>query len=288
LRKFLELAVQVNRLKVLREQSRRKLDEYLIPVREVQGFAEDELNKLESTRMVTSSQDLILANNLSDPVDGYSHRTWFDLLEQAMEMKSVLQFRRAVLEGAKGLGSVGLAQILTPNKNYSTEAIRDEVLSRAGRYYLDGNESEGNWWQAVDNIWDKAEDKFRFRIFPWLEDTLWKSLGFENLDKKEFEALRTKIGALGLRVLAVDIANIGKKNIVKAPQELLDPLKSIIKKQFKIWDLGANPGDFTGKLNVVLAGVGGESMARDPLLAIGLDEKEIGELMNYYDLINLA
>ena len=285
---FLEVAVQRRILKELERTANRLLGEKLARVKPVAEKMYAELRALQSAHVQRSTSELVVAADLCDELDRLNHRTWFEMLERAVRFGDARDLREAIRKGAVGLTRLGLVTVvgLPEDAQQDISVVRDKVSEKAGGMLIEDEEQEGIWWQS-DNITGLADTMYRYRIFPKLDEATSEALG-EGQDDITF--LSTPVGAIGMRVMAVDFAILDRGiETITAPTQLVKNLIGGLQRTMALnWPSchQVQVGKDSGLIRVATAAVIGEPLFR-PILEeedLGLTDEEKVKLEYLFEM----
>jgi hypothetical protein len=272
--KFLDASVRLQLLRDIEGRASSLLSELEGSYNAVKTKAAEQEQMMVKAGVVSQTTSLVLAADLEKRVMVTNPRPWIEILDRAVQSKKDEQFRLAVECGAIGLTMNGLARVVGVSGEDPTE-IRTEVMSKAGGIIINKEKCEGIWWQADSSLWNRGETQFQFRIFPWLNPQDLAILRAESTE--DIQLICTSMGAIGLRVLAVDMVNIGQKDMAAAAQNLLRDMKTHLNQELTNWPTDNAPvvaKKTTGVLHLAMAGVGGEPLDLTALERIGLEAGE--------------
>jgi hypothetical protein len=259
--KFIDTLVQVIRLIELRDGAEMFLASALIDSKNVLDWSRSQFDAVK--REVIGEEAPVIAADLDDPLDQLTKETWLKMLDTAVKRSDEKMFEREVLKGATGLTRAGLLSVLELPVNADADMIRGRLREEVGRMYdKDGKRYQAQWWSGARPPGVKRE--FKYRIMPKVEPEVRNELGKEERDIKY---LYTKMGVLGLNVMAFEGVTIAARNdTVSTPAYLLSGFIRLVKEYLTDEQWVDKPvGMPSAKFSLVSAGVGGESLYKPAL-----------------------
>lgn len=259
--KFIDTLVQVIRLIELRDGAGMFLDSTLIDSKNVLDWSRLQFDAVR--REVIGEDAPVIAADLDDPLDQLTKETWLKMLDTAVKRSNEKMFEREVLKGATGLTRSGILSVLELPSTADADMIRGRLREEVGRMYdKDGKPYQAQWWSGARPPGVKRE--FKYRIMPKIEPEVRNELGKEERDIKY---LYTKMGVLGLNVMAFEGVTIAARNdTVSTPAYLLSGFIRLVKEYLSDEKWVDRPvGTPSAKFSLVSAGVGGEPLYRPAL-----------------------
>jgi len=223
----------------------------------------------------------VVTLDLFESLDRLNQATWLQVLRTAMLRGKHNLFKQAVLRGAAGLSKAGLCYVLGLGEQSSVRDILDELACQTGQVVgLDGKQYEQSWWagQSFSNIFS-----YEYRVLPPVDSTLRDALvAAKSNYSKAFRLVFTS--ALSeILVIAFSGASLTSDfgDTLTAPVKLLSPFLPVLRTALEKWDqrLAGKP---IGQLMIVSAGVGQEPLCKEVLCALGLEDKDLEEIGQYY------
>lgn len=280
---FLFTLVQVNHLVDLEENARRLLERAMLGPRRVLGVADQEF-AIYKRAVGTRQQVSIEAAELSKLLDRQRSRTWLQLLDDAVRILNIEQFREEVLRGATGLTESGLRAVLGLPAEAQVADIENLLNSRMG-HMLDreGNPHEAHWW-ASTRVEGTASVKYR--ILPDVDRAL-EALLTADLDAKAlgYKYQFERMGMIGLYVLAFECVSITQQegDTVSAPAFLMKPFVPVVRNALSDWQHPPKRHMPSGQRSIVSAGVCGEPLYEPAMREAGLNnDEDIEKISEYY------
>lgn len=279
--KFVLLLAQADLLLGVEEGTEAVLNRELKEVKDVLDIAKEEYAALERGIRSSGGARVVIAADLSDPLDRSTGESWLQLLMNAARRGDRDIFKAEVMRGATGLTESGLKVVLGLPPQADINMIHDEMARMGRMYSQDGKEYEAPWWAGRK----PPEDKFyEYRILPRVERGLKEELGKLSSERGvEYKYVFTPMGTIGLYVLAFHGGSLTtvKGDYAEAPKVLLEPFVSPVREALNQWtDMGRDEAG--GKKDIVMAGVGGEPLYKLALARAGFTEEELAKLAEFY------
>ncbi len=281
--KFVELLAQVDLLLGVENGMQSVLDSQLKEVGNVLAIAKDEYETLEQGIRSSGTSRVVIAADLSDPLDRSTGESWLQLLMNATRREDRDVFKAEVMRGATRLTGSGLKVVLGLPPQADINMIHDEMARMGRMYSRDGKEYEAPWWAGrmpVENMF------YEYRILPPVESRLKEE--FERLMSGrcvKYKYVFTPMGTIGLYALALHGGSLTTVtgDYSEAPKVLLKPFVNSVRNALCRWAVkGAGCDEASGQKDIVMAGVGGEPLYKAALVGAGLTEAELKKLAEFY------
>jgi hypothetical protein len=283
---FLELTVMIRMLRLLQRRAGEQLKALLPRIHTVADAIQEEMSYFAESALQRFTKELIIGAELTSEVDRLNHRTWFEVVDRAIRTEKREAMQDAIRVGAVGLTRAGLASVLGLSEDVQDLVlIRDRILETLGGMNVRGKQQPGRWWQSW-NIADEANPLLSYRIFPRLDQATRQGLGV-GLKHGDVEFISTDVVAIGMHVLAVDLALIGRgTDAVRAPYNLLHPMVEVVKRQLNNnWPTAERPGvaEDNGLANIAKAAVVGDPLFLPVFRALDFTPDELNKLAYLFD-----
>lgn len=178
--------------------------------------ARTDLNKVLNVVNEQSKAHAVTGDELTESVDFevvLGRSTWlrdiYDVLQGDIQQQiDTGAFRTVVEKGARGLTEDGLRYVLELPKTVSNAQIVAQINSNVGS-------NNAVWWQGINPPDLGADNRFVYRVFPQLPDSLFNSLVSEsqrwanNGNQIAPEYIPVRSDSFGLKVYAIECAAPG-------------------------------------------------------------------------------
>ena len=283
---FFTTLLKVNTLTLMDAEADRLLRQQLARPNTVLQYSQKEMD-----RMKPAVENLppcpVTTADLSRTLDRLQGKSWFRLLEQAVQQDDRRLFKSEVLKGATGLTLAGLRSVLGLAPGTDPAVIRQALGARMGRMTTpDNKEYEAQWWQGSAPSGATAE--YNYRILPELEPGVEEELRAYSGQDGAPTYIFTKLGITGLYVLAFHAVSL---NTLPGPDTtstyvyLMRPIKQTVQDFIHDWMIDPATGR-TGQFEIACAGVIGDPLDERVLREGGFGD-QIPEIKQFYKLLSM-